>query len=45
MGGSSFYTMTARCITQRQEPVRGQPIRMLLYSTRPMQVCVMGVTV
>jgi len=33
----SFYTMTTRCINQRQEPLKGQPVRLFLYSTKPMQ--------
>lgn len=36
--GSGAYSMKAKFITQRQDPVRGQQIRILLYSTRPMQV-------
>mmetsp|Transcript_8106 Transcript_8106/g.20105 ORF Transcript_8106/g.20105 Transcript_8106/m.20105 type:complete len:1749 (-) Transcript_8106:113-5359(-) len=35
--GSGSYSMKAKFITQRQDPVRGQQIRILLYSTRPMQ--------
>ena len=30
------YTMTTRCINQRQEPVRDTAVRLLLYSEKPM---------
>jgi len=33
----SMYTMTTRCINQRQEPVRNTPLKLLLYSERPLQ--------
>ena len=34
----SYYTMTTRCITQRQEPIRSDGVKVLVYSTRPLDV-------
>ena len=31
------YTMTTRCISQQQKPLKGVPLKLLLYSTKPMQ--------
>lgn len=36
--GGNVYKICARFITQKQEPKKGQAVRMLLYSTRQMQV-------
>ena len=36
--GGSTYAMTTRCITQRQEPIKSGPMRLLLYSTAPLKV-------
>ena len=36
--GGSTYAMTTRCITQRQEPIKNGPMRLLLYSTAPLKV-------
>lgn len=33
----SFYSMTTRCINQQQMPLSGIPVKLLLYSTRPLQ--------
>ena len=33
----SLYKMTTRCITAQQQPLKGAPVKLLLYSTRPMQ--------
>ena len=36
--GGKNYTMVARCISQRQEPVRNAAVRVLVYSAKPMTV-------
>jgi hypothetical protein len=35
--GGTFYTMSTRCITQKQEPLRKAPLKIYIYSSRPVQ--------